>query len=40
MGLKVKLFVVSFIQLATLWMWSGAHGSTHNNGARGPGFDP
>jgi hypothetical protein len=21
-------------------MWSGAHGSTHNSGARGPGFDP
>ena len=20
-------------------MWSGAHGSTHNSGARGPGFD-
>jgi hypothetical protein len=23
-----------------MWMWSGAHGSTHNSGARGPGFDP
>jgi hypothetical protein len=21
-------------------MWSGAHGSTHNSSARGPGFDP
>ncbi len=21
-------------------MWSGAHGSTHDSGARGPGFDP
>ncbi len=23
-----------------MWMWSGAHGSTHDSGARGPGFDP
>jgi hypothetical protein len=23
-----------------LWMWSGAQGSTHKSGARGPGFDP
>ncbi len=23
-----------------MWMWSGTHGSTHNSGARGPGFDP
>ena len=22
------------------WMWSGAHGSTHDSSARGPGFDP
>jgi hypothetical protein len=22
------------------WMWSGAHGSTHDSGVRGPGFDP
>ncbi len=22
------------------WMSSGAHGSTHDPGARGPGFDP
>jgi hypothetical protein len=22
------------------WMWSGAHGSTHNYDARGHGFDP
>jgi hypothetical protein len=21
-------------------MWSGAHGITHDSGARGPGFDP
>ena len=21
-------------------MWSGAHGSTHDSGARGPGFNP
>ncbi len=21
-------------------MWSGAHGNTHDSGARGPGFDP
>jgi hypothetical protein len=21
-------------------MWSGAHGSTQDSGARGPGFDP
>ncbi len=21
-------------------MWSGAHGSTHDSGERGPGFDP
>ncbi len=21
-------------------MWSGAHGGTHDSGARGPGFDP
>jgi hypothetical protein len=23
-----------------IWMWSGAHGSTHDYSARGPGFDP
>ncbi len=23
-----------------MWMWSGAHGSTHDSGARGLGFDP
>jgi hypothetical protein len=23
-----------------MWMWSGAHGSTHDFGARGPAFDP
>ena len=23
-----------------MWMWSGAHGSTHDSGVRGPGFDP
>jgi hypothetical protein len=23
-----------------LWMWSGAHGSIHNSGAIGLGFDP
>jgi hypothetical protein len=23
-----------------MWMWSGAHGSTHDSGARGPWFDP
>ncbi len=23
-----------------MWMWSGAHGSTHDSDARGPGFDP
>ncbi len=22
----------------TMWLWSGAHGSTHYSGARGPGF--
>ena len=26
-------------QITTILMWSGAHGSTHDSGARGPGFD-
>jgi hypothetical protein len=23
-----------------MWMWSGAHGSTHDSGVGGSGFDP
>ncbi len=23
-----------------MWMWRGAHGSTHGSGTRGPGFNP
>ena len=30
---------LSLTNLITKWMWTGAHGSTHDSGARGPGFD-
>ncbi len=35
-----KIGVIQSEGTTTQWMWSGAHGSTHDSGARGPGFDP
>jgi hypothetical protein len=35
-----KLIIITNKEITFRWMWSGAHGSTHDSGARGPGFDP
>ncbi len=38
-GCFLKFLIALFDGTAYEWMWSGAHGSTHDFGARGPGFD-
>jgi hypothetical protein len=38
-GCFLKFLIALFDGTAYEWMWSGAHGSTHDSGARGPGFD-